>query len=67
MNYNVSRFSRNFNHMEGFLDVKTGNLKAKLECHPARCLLPVDNLWRCDLHVATDTATEKLLSYILPY
>ena len=36
-------------------------LKAKFACHPARCLLPVEIIERCDL------ATVELLSYLLPY
>ena len=38
-------------------------LKAKLACHLARCLLPVEILERCGL--ATGPATVKLLSYLL--
>ena len=40
-------------------------LKAKLACHPARCLLPVEIIERCGL--ATGPATVELLSYLLPY
>ena len=36
-------------------------LKAKLACHPARCLLPVEIIKRCDL--ATGPATVELLPY----
>ena len=41
------------------------SLKAKLACHPARCLLPVEIIERCGL--ATGPATVGLLSYLLPY
>ena len=40
-------------------------LKAKLACHPARCLLPVEILDRCGL--ATGPANVELLTYLLPY
>ena len=40
-------------------------LKAKLACHPARCLLPVEIIERCGL--ATGPATVELLPYLLPY
>ena len=40
-------------------------LKAKLACHPARCLLPVEIIDRCGL--ATGPATVELLPYSLPY
>ena len=40
-------------------------LKAKFQCHPARCLLPVEILQRCGL--ATGPATVELLPYLLPY
>ena len=40
-------------------------LQAKLACHPARCLLPVEIIERCDL--ATGPATVELLPYLLPY
>ena len=39
-------------------------LKARLACHPARCLLPVEIIERCDL--ATGLATVELLPYLLP-
>ena len=39
-------------------------LKAKLACHPARCLLPVEIIDRCGL--ATGPATVGLLPYLLP-
>ena len=39
-------------------------LKAKLACHPARCLLPVEIIDRCVL--ATGPATVELLPYLLP-
>ena len=38
-------------------------LKAKLACHPARCLLPVEIKERCGL--ATGPATVELLPYLL--
>ena len=38
-------------------------LKAKLACHPARCLLPVEIIERCSL--ATGPATVELLPYLL--
>ena len=41
------------------------HLKAKLACHPARCLLPVEIIQRCGL--ATGPATVELLPYLLPY
>ena len=41
------------------------DLKAKFQCHPARCLLPVEIMQRCGL--ATDPATVELLPYLLPY
>ena len=41
------------------------SLKAKLACHPARCLLPVEIVYRCGL--ATGPATVKLLPYLMPY
>ena len=40
-------------------------LKAKLACHLARFLLPVEILGRCE--IATGPATVKLLPYLLPY
>ena len=40
-------------------------LKAKFQCHPARCLLPVEIMQRCGL--ATGPATVELLPYLLPY
>ena len=40
-------------------------LKAKLACHPAKCLLPVEIIERCGL--ATGPATVELLQYLLPY
>ena len=40
-------------------------LKAKLACHPARCLLPVEIIERCGF--ATGLATVELLPYLLPY
>ena len=40
-------------------------LKAKFQCHPARCLLPVEIMERCGL--ATGPATVELLPYLLPY
>ena len=40
-------------------------LKAKLACHSARCLLPVEIIERCGL--ATGPATLELLPYLLPY
>ena len=40
-------------------------LKAKLACHPARCLLPVEIIERFGL--TTGPATVELLSYLLPY
>ena len=40
-------------------------LKAKLACHPARCLLPVESIKRCRLD--TGQATVELLPYLLPY
>ena len=40
-------------------------LKAKLACHPARCLLPVEIIERRGL--ATCPATVGLLPYLLPY
>ena len=44
---------------------KVRPLKAKLACHPARCLLPVEIIERCGL--ATGPATVELLPYLLPY
>ena len=41
------------------------SLKAKLACHPERCLLPIENIERCGL--ATCPATVELLPYLLPY
>ena len=40
-------------------------IKAKFQCHPARCLLPVEIMQRCGL--ATGPATVELLPYLLPY
>ena len=40
-------------------------LKAKFQCRPARCLLPVEIMHRCGL--ATGPATVELLPYLLPY
>ena len=40
-------------------------LKAKFQCHPARCLLPVEIMERCGS--ATGPATVELLPYLLPY
>ena len=40
-------------------------LNAKLACHPARCLLPVEIIERCGL--TTGPATVELLPYLLPY
>ena len=40
-------------------------LKAKLACHPARWLLPVEIIERYGL--ATGPATVELLPYLLPY
>ena len=40
-------------------------LKAKLACHPAMCLLPVEIIERGGL--ATGLATVELLPYLLPY
>ena len=40
-------------------------LKAKFQCHPAKCLLPVKIMQRCGL--ATGPATVELLPYLLPY
>ena len=45
--------------------VFVAHLKAKLACHPARCLLPVEIIERCGL--ATSPATVELLPYLLPY
>ena len=45
--------------------IMTLQLKAKLACHLARCLLPVQILERCGLD--TGPATVKLLPYLLPY
>ena len=44
---------------------KLVTLKAKFQCHPARCLLPVEIMERCGL--ATGPATVVLLPYLLPY
>ena len=44
---------------------QTGHSKAKLACHPARCLLPVEIIERCGL--ATSPATVELLPYLLSY
>ena len=41
------------------------SLKAKFQCHTARCLLPVEIMQRCGL--ATGPATVELLPYLLPY
>ena len=49
----------------GFITESNFGLKAKLACHPARCLLPVEIIDRCGL--ATGPATVELLSYLLPY
>ena len=38
------------------------DLKAKFQCHPARCLLPVEIMQRCGL--ATGPATVELLPYL---
>ena len=52
--------------MEVFNIVLYGKiLKAKLACHPARCLLPVEIIERCCL--ATGPATVELLPYLLSY
>ena len=40
-------------------------LKAKFQCHPARCLLPVEIMERCGS--ATGPVTVELLPYLLPY
>ena len=40
-------------------------LKAKLACHPARCLLPVEIMETYGL--ATGPATVELMPYLLPY
>ena len=40
-------------------------LKAKLACHPAMCLLPVEIIERCGL--TTGPATVELLPYLLLY
>ena len=53
-------------HLKYHEESKTRNcLKAKLACHPARCLLPVEIIERCGL--ATGPATVELLPYLLPY
>ena len=44
---------------------KYKDLKAKFQCHPARCLLPVEIMQRCGL--ATGPATVEILPYLLPY
>ena len=41
------------------------DLKAKFQCHPARCLLPVEIMQRCGLATGPDTV--ELLPYLLPY
>ena len=41
------------------------SLKAKFQCHPARCLLPVEIMQRCGL--ATGPAIVELLPYLMPY
>ena len=48
-----------------FKESYSGCLKAKLACHPARYLLPVEIIERCVL--ATGPATVELLPYLLPY
>ena len=48
-----------------FATVEFRSLKAKLACHPARCLLPVEIIKRCSL--ATGPASVELLPYLLPY